>query len=435
VRALRVCVLVVLAAGCGRNKVTHGNIDHWITIEGGENKLKGAISGGYSAELRGHAVAALVQADLDGVNLADEALGKLPDSDQQAAMGEAVKRLMELGGGTQVGQTPQGKQIIAKDALFQLRKHASPADRDKIDVFLAAWVVADPPKRWETGRNTGDKILAELGPAASSELKRALAAGTPALKEVSAALGKIGTPQDRDDAVQAILEGLKAKGGAPSDDMLLAVGSLGGPKAMDWLLPLIKDPDPEMRFKAMQVIGKNPDHKELLRALDAAIAAAANDKEDGRVRDEGLGVLQAIGGKEALDALVKSKLFDDPKEVVRFEAYEVALRGAKELAIVPVFEALPEKKDYPPGLLEKYVGQYVRPIGPKAVEPLRKELGSKNWVARLAAIQLLGDLGDKQDLPALEALAKDQTKLRGWPGQATIGSEAQAAAEKLKKKS
>ena len=184
VRALRVCVLVVLAAGCGRNKVTHGNIDHWITIEGGENKLKGAISGGYSAELRGHAVAALVQADLDGVNLADEALGKLPDSDQQAAMGEAVKRLMELGGGTQVGQTPQGKQIIAKDALFQLRKHASPADCDKIDVFLAAWVVADPPKRWETGRNTGDKILAELGPAASSELKRALAAGTPALKEV-----------------------------------------------------------------------------------------------------------------------------------------------------------------------------------------------------------------------------------------------------------
>ena len=153
------------------------------------------------------------------------------------------------------------------------------------------------------------------------------------------------------------------------------------------------------------------------------------------MRDEGLGVLQAIGGKEALDALVKSKLFDDPKEVVRFEAYEVALRGAKELAIVPVFEALPEKKDYPPGLLEKYVGQYVRPIGPKAVEPLRKELGSKNWVARLAAIQLLGDLGDKQDLPALEALAKDQTKLRGWPGQATIGSEAQAAAEKLKKKS
>ena len=36
---------------------------------------------------------------------------------------------------------------------------------------------------------------------------------------------------------------------------------------------------------------------------------------------------------------------------------------------------------------------------------------------------------------SFDGLSKDQTKLRGWPGQATIGSEAQAAAEKLKKKS
>ena len=43
--------------------------------------------------------------------------------------------------------------------------------------------------------------------------------------------------------------------------------------------------------------------------------------------------------------------------------------------------------------------------------------------------------GEAADLPRLEALSKDATKLKGWTGEVTLGQRATAAAEKLKTKS
>ena len=432
-RNVVVLAVAVLVGGCGKNKVTHSNIDRWIEIEGGEKKLQRAISGNYSVELRGHAIAALVQANRSGAEMSVDALGRLGESDRQAALADAATRMMETAK-TAEGSLPQNAQAGAKDALFTLRKHMARQDQDRVDAYLVAWLTADPPKRWAAGLHNGDKILEVVGPAAAPELKAALGRGTIAVKEVALTLGRVGQPEDRQAAVKAVLEAFEKVGGSPDDNTLIAVGSLGGPDATAWFLELLKDPDNELRFKTLQALGKGPDKKALLPALDVVVAIAANPGEEGKIRDEAFGVIQAIGGQEAIDALVKSKLFEDPKEVVRFEAYEVALRGSKELAIGPVLESLPVTREFSGPLLDKYILQFIRPLGSKALPALRQALGSQSWVAKLAAVELLSELGDKSDVPRLEGLTKDATKLKGWTGEVTLGQRAQAAVDKLKTK-
>ncbi len=431
---LAVLLCTALAGGCGKNKVTHSNIDRWVGIEGGEKKLERAIKGSYSASLRGHAVAALVQASRAGVTMASDALGRLGEGDRQAAMTEAVNRMIETAKVAE-NTSPQMPQVAAKDALFGLRDLMSAADRDRVDAFLVAWLTGDVVKRWSAGLNNGDKILEKVGAGAAPELRAALERGTLAVKEVALTLGRVGSPEDRLMGVKAVLAAFEKVGGSPDDNTLIAVGSLGGPDATSWFMELIKDPDNELRFKVLQALGKGPDKKALLPALDMALGIAVNPAEEGKLRDEAFGVIQAIGGQAAIDGMVRVKLFEDAKEVVRFEAYEVALRGSRELAIGPVLESLPTARDFSGPLLDKYILQFIRPLGPLALPALRKALESKNWVARLAAVELLGELGEAADLPRLEALSKDATKLKGWTGEVTLGQRATAAAEKLKTKS
>ena len=48
-------------------------------------------------------------------------------------------------------------------------------------------------------------------------------------------------------------------------------------------------------------------------------------------------------------------------------------------------------------------------------------------VDRIAAVRAIGDLGKKADAAALDPLLGDGTKLKGFPGNATLGQEAKAA--------
>ena len=75
-------------------------------------------------------------------------------------------------------------------------------------------------------------------------------------------------------------------------------------------------------------------------------------------------------------------------------------------------------------------------LGPPALPVLRTELGSKNPVARLAAVMALGDLGGKADADAVAKLTGDGAKLgiKGLAGGGTVGAEAKAVVEKLRRK-
>ena len=71
-------------------------------------------------------------------------------------------------------------------------------------------------------------------------------------------------------------------------------------------------------------------------------------------------------------------------------------------------------------------------IGPSALPPLKEELKSKSWVAKVVAVRGLAAVGKSEDAAALEAVAGDATPLKGWTG--TVGTEAKGAVASLKAK-
>ena len=100
--------------------------------------------------------------------------------------------------------------------------------------------------------------------------------------------------------------------------------------------------------------------------------------------------------------------------------------------MVPVLEGLSVARAYTREDLKSFVVHDLSLLGPKVLPPLRDELGSKSWVARLVAVFALSEIGAPEDVARLEALGADATKLKGWPGNATLGTEAKAFAEQLK---
>ena len=75
-------------------------------------------------------------------------------------------------------------------------------------------------------------------------------------------------------------------------------------------------------------------------------------------------------------------------------------------------------------------------IGPPGLPALKQELGSKNPIARVAAVMALGDLGGKADADVVGKLTGDGAKLgiKGFAGAGTVGAEAKAVVEKLRRK-
>jgi hypothetical protein len=103
-------------------------------------------------------------------------------------------------------------------------------------------------------------------------------------------------------------------------------------------------------------------------------------------------------------------------------------------AIAPVLEALPQSKSFKPEDFDDYVVRDLKPIGESGVPALKDELKSASWVARAVAVRALGQMGTAADADALAAVGGDGTKLKGFPGNATVGSEAKAAIAALKSK-
>ena len=71
-------------------------------------------------------------------------------------------------------------------------------------------------------------------------------------------------------------------------------------------------------------------------------------------------------------------------------------------------------------------------LGNEILPSMRKALKSESWIARLIAVRILGKVGNQSDIPAVAKLTSDGTKLKGWSGGDTIGTEAAKAVAALK---
>jgi HEAT repeat protein len=211
--------------------------------------------------------------------------------------------------------------------------------------------------------------------------------------------------------------------------MLQALGLIGGPHASAFLVDAAEHGNEKASEKALQALAQGRlDHKDQA-ALAGALRICADKKAAGEVREAAFQLAEKIG-PDAVSGLIQ--LMNDPEETVRWRAVEAALAAGKETAVSPVLEALSPSKSYKKEDLDSYVVHDLGLIGASAVPPLKGELKSKSWVAKVVAVRGLAAVGKAGDAGALEPLTADSTALPGWG--ATLGTEAKGALAALKAK-
>lgn len=408
-------------AGC---EVTSEKIQTWKQTVKGAAKIRAAVRDtGQKMPIRVEAAEALCEMGLF-VPLTED-LKALGAADRKQLVDALVKRLISVMEGSNPGATTR-VQIQAKDALFSLRDMAGDPLQKSIDDKLSRWITGDWQQR-NTGEHSADKIVVTLGEAAGPALVDAMGQGTP-LVVASTLLRKVGGQDQRDRAAEKLIEQAKQEQ-PPKVQTIEALGKVGSPKALEFLTGLARKGAMEQRKYALRALALFP-HVSVLPLVRAIAADESLKDEDAILRDEAFTVMEKISDPKSLEALLG--FLPDKNKLVRYRAVEAIVSGFGEKGLTKLLEGLPSGYTYPKEDLEDFVEKVIHSeLGKRAVPALREALGSKNWVARLVAARMLGRLGAKQDVTSLKKLGSDNTRLQGWEGGATVGSEALGAAKQL----
>ena len=412
-------LLSVLALGC---EVTAEKIQVWKNSENGAPKLRAAVRDeSQPTEIRVLAGTAL--AELGHFEPLREDLRSLEGKDRAAVVGRFTARQLER----MRGASPQATselQIHAKDTLFALREVLEPNKRGEVLDEGVRWVLSDWSAR-RRGEHSGEKIVIARGPAAGPELVRRLAADVEVVGHLAQLLAKVGRTVDRDAGGVRLVTLAKQ---TPHPEILRAIATLGTASGRDYLLSLARGRRPApVRAAALEALSLSPDP-----ALVAPVAKiAADDKEIGDLREWAFAVLERIQGGPTLEAL--GRLMAAKDEMVRYRAVEAAVKCCAAKGVAKLLGALPSRYAYPEQDVKDYIEKDVSEVGSSALPVLREALTSESWLARVVAIRLLARMGVEEDLPRLENLVNDSTRLSGWASR-TVGAEARAAVDRLRKR-
>lgn len=430
-------LLGVQLAGC---TVTPEKIARWKDTERGPGKLRDALKeSSLAPALRAQALAALVE-----IGMAQDALGDLhgaAPAERQEVVHEAVPLVAKLAAAPAGTETTRVERE-AKDALFELRADAAPADLPAIDDALIAWTTADLAGRLEQGGQSSDKILTTIGARAVPRLLELLASagggheGASQL-EAAAILGKVADAPSRARAADALVASARqaaTRTREVGDGLLKAIAAIGGSHANAFLLDQGEHGPEAVRARALEALAQAAPAGTLAAdptVLASALRLAGDRKADPKARDAAFELAEKVG-PSAVPGLIN--LMSASEELVRWRAVEAALAAGQAAAVRPVLEALSTSRSYSKDDLDSYVVHDLSLIGQGAVPALKAELGSRSWVARVAAMRALALVGKAADASALTPLVKDGTKLKGPWGGATVGSEARAASQALQAK-
>lgn len=416
-----VALLVLVASGC---EVTSEKIQTWKQTVKGAAKIRAAVRDtGQTLPIRVEAAEALCEMGLFAP--LNEDMKALVGDDREKILQELTKRLLAKMEGSNPGSTTR-VQIQAKDALFAIRDLASDPMRRTIDEKLGRWILADWVKRG-AGEHSADKIITTLGDTAGPLLAESIGQGTPVVVAATL-LRKVGGQSDRDRGAEQLVE-LAKKEDPPNEQTYLALGKVGSLKANQYLLDVAQKGDYKRRLWSLRALTHFP-HPSSIQ-IARTIAANAQLKDDqALLRDEAFTLLEKVADPQSLDVLIG--FLADKDKMVRYRAAEAVLSGFGAKGLTKLLDGFPSGYTYKKEDLEDFIEKDVQELGKSALPALREALGSKNWVARLVAARLLGRIGTKQDVTALEKLGSDSTRIRGWDGGATVGSEALEAAKQLK---
>jgi hypothetical protein len=327
------------------------------------------------------------------------------------------------------------RALAYRDALFSLREVASAEDQKRIDAALLPALQGElVAGKVRQGEHSIDKMLTAIGPDSSAMLVRVLA--TPDVPYLQAAelLAKVGDDAARDKGAAALIARapkIKAKEKDHPDLLDKALGTLGGPAAVKYLEGEITDShgNQEEAVRATRALAERRDPT----VLPFALKLAADPKADKAVRDEMFGVVEAIGGLDAQKGLL-AIISSDKEEIVRYRAFESVLGARKAEGIVPALEAFPASASYKKVDVDDLLVKLIEKIGQPARPALVQALASRAPLARMTAAMALAQIGKAPDAPALEKVAGDSSPIKGFPAGDTVGKEAAAAAEIVKKR-
>ena len=424
---VRLVVLSLAALAC--DSPSSEKIQTWKGTERGPGKIRNALkSSSVAVPLRGEALAA--EAELGMTEELEEDLKTFPQGEQQAVVHEALPRLFKLMQGDDPSAPPTKVARAAKDAAFLTRQYAQPADQALIDDTLVKWVLVDLGTRAQSGNVGAEKIFVAAGGARLGPKLVPLASQPGASRNTACEiLGRLGDSASREQASAQLA--VSAKKETPlREDTIRCLGQLGGPSAVKFLMDVAKAADEDTLGAAMGALRLHPDPS----ALPFALELAKDKKAPGIAREGAFSLCETIGGKPAVDGLLP--LLADPDKKVALRALEAVLAAGKADAIAPALERttarlFKERADVSDFLVKDLVR-----IGPPGLPALKQALGSKNPIARVAAVMALGDLGGKADADVVGKLTGDGAKLgiKGFAGGGTVGAEAKAVVEKLRRK-
>lgn len=413
-------VLCALGALAGCDKVDHDNIDKWLETENGADKLKKALrSSDNDTDLRAHAAENLILHPEGQFVEVKDAFENMEESEQNSIMAQLVPRLWEKAtSGPDDPMKVSQTNIQAKDAMFELRQYADEATRGKIDDYLVDWLTKFYEGRAQTGRVSGRTIVREVGKKAAPKL----------LEEARSMLVK---------PPGAGGERLKL-----GDELLVALAWSGDPQAAGLLMDMVsKDyKDESLPKRAIAALHEAyvepvtgtplPAHDALGPHMTQLADVAKNESLPGVMNNDAIELIAAVGPPECIQPFVDMAALPTVRRDFRWTGVQRGIRCGGAAAIVPILDTVPTNNWYERGLLEKYIWKEIlaAPGGAKVAEQVRLLLTSQSWVARVTAVEVLGEMSAgketaAEDAKRIRALAGDRTVLKEWWGKPKDGQK------------
>ena len=418
-------LLVAPLAACG---ATPEKIETWKGTQRGPDKLRAVVEDdGADPKLRALSAAALVEIGMGADAQAE--LAKASATSKPALVHELVAPLATMLGTSVVTTGPTTEaQRAAKDMLFVEREDAAAADRARIDELLLQWTTVDLSARASLGGQSSAKILTAIGAPAADKLVPLVHPG-PELLGSAKLIGQLGNAGARDRAVAQLVTAARSSPvglARVTDDVLAALGSLGGEHATEFLLEVAMKAEKPTRKAALFALAQGrPEPK---RALAGALGIAGDAHADPGVREAAFQVLDKLG-PPAVDGVLK--MFHDADSKVRFRAVHTAFLAGGVASIGKVLAALPDDRPVPSADVDDFVVRDVVELGEVALPALAMAVTGKTSVGRVAAIRALGQLGKPKDASALAPLMTDASTCAATRPPARIADEAKKASEAL----
>jgi hypothetical protein len=327
-------------------------------------------------------------------------------------------------------QVPKARD--GRDTLFSIRQYAPPEEQKRIDTALLASIEKDLSEgRFSGGRHSLDKLLTAIGAPSGPMLVRLLGDAKAPYKGLAELLVKVCDEPTRDLGGKALL-GRIPPGQPIPNDMWLALGMLGGPTVTEFLSTKMQKGPADEAVAAAKALQQS----RFPSVLGLALKIAGDAKANKELRGEAFGVVEKIGGPEALQGLLHI-IATDRNDIVRYRAHEAALEVGKAEAILPALQAFSSKLSFKREDVIDFLVKDITKVGAKAKPAVLAALASPSALARMTAVLALGAplpsnaktrLGSAADVSALDKLAGDKASPKGFPAGVTVGSEAKRVA-------